>query len=806
MDSASRAIMAKTFKKLHVKLVNANGNIWFNTQCKKKGIIPNYIKIQTAVNTPASQKAKKKAESHWLQNEQRHWFQVRDNLFLSVYRLHTQLAETLHPIELDQLLDKVSYHSSRIKFKKMTILKNKLSKLSFSQNISPIPKCAHIFHPRIKNLTCINFSEPEKKLLEKGLSYAPKNCHLNNSYHKMALDVETALSFNPNVPLQSHCIHILDNFLKSNNFCTSNTESNALFNIKRKIKDHDLLVTKADKGNTVVIMYKSEYFKLTEEFLKENNFTIIKKDPTNKVNKKVREEISKIKIILNDKEKMSLINPNPQPPRLYGLPKIHKPTLTIRPIVSNSYTPTDKLAKRVNQIFRNKTKFKPKFTVNNSNELINEIKNVHLPNNCKLVSFDVTNLFTNIPPKECLQLIRSILDKNATIPILEKEELYDLFQCCLNQNYFKFNNNFYTSENSLSMGSSLSPLLADIFMDNFEDTIFNSNNSLLKHILYWKRYVDDILCLWTGTDRQINQFLNYINSLHNKIKFTLELEVDHSINFLDLTITHKNNYHSFKIYRKPTQTDATIHFNSNHHFSHKLAAYHQLVERLIKVPMSDEDYKAELDTIKYIAFQNGYDTKIVDKILKKKIQRNTIIELFPINPPKKSPAWLSLTYNGILSHKISKAFSKFNYNTSFKNINNLKQILVRNKDTIDSMDCSGVYKITCQTCQSEYVGQTRRNFNIRIAEHIRCWKSSNPNYHSSFAEHLKSSNHLFDPSDTQILHIERNWKKLNILEQFEIHKSVSENNTLNLNDQINLPVHPILNFLKHRFPPPVPID
>ena len=60
------------------------------------------------------------------------------------------------------------------------------------------------------------------------------------------------------------------------------------------------------------------------------------------------------------------------------------------------------------------------------------------------------------------------------------------------------------------MGSPISPLLADIFMNILENIIFNSGNT--KNVLYWYRYVDDILCIWNGTIRQLNLFLKYINT------------------------------------------------------------------------------------------------------------------------------------------------------------------------------------------------------------------------------------------------------------------------------------------------------
>ena len=107
------------------------------------------------------------------------------------------------------------------------------------------------------------------------------------------------------------------------------------------------------------------------------------------------------------------------------------------------------------------------------------------------------------------------------------------------------------------MGNPLSPLLAEIFVDNLEKQIHK--HPLGKQFLYWHRYVDDILACFTGAERQLNQFLNFINNMHNNIKLTVEVQELNSINCLDLTITSLNGKHDFSIYHKPSHSDIVIH-------------------------------------------------------------------------------------------------------------------------------------------------------------------------------------------------------------------------------------------------------
>ena len=89
--------------------------------------------------------------------------------------------------------------------------------------------------------------------------------------------------------------------------------------------------------------------------------------------------------------------------------------------------------------------------------------------------------------------------KNNSVNLnnFEKHEIYSALEICIRQNYFKFNNTIYSQLNGLPMGSPLSPLLSEIFIDFLENQIF-TNNPITKNVLHWARYVDDVFCIWAG--------------------------------------------------------------------------------------------------------------------------------------------------------------------------------------------------------------------------------------------------------------------------------------------------------------------
>uniref|UniRef100_A0A6P7F5H7 Uncharacterized protein LOC114325215 n=1 Tax=Diabrotica virgifera virgifera TaxID=50390 RepID=A0A6P7F5H7_DIAVI len=67
-------------------------------------------------------------------------------------------------------------------------------------------------------------------------------------------------------------------------------------------------------------------------------------------------------------------------------------------------------------------------------------------------------------------------------------------------------------------------------MKQLETTI--SKHPVFKQFLYWWKYLDDILVCFTGTNRQLDQFLLYINLLYNITTTRLQNkhEFSHSFN------------------------------------------------------------------------------------------------------------------------------------------------------------------------------------------------------------------------------------------------------------------------------------
>ncbi|XP_003724886.1 uncharacterized protein LOC100889582 [Strongylocentrotus purpuratus] len=143
-----------------------------------------------------------------------------------------------------------------------------------------------------------------------------------------------------------------------------------------------------------------------------------------------------------------------------------------------------------------------------------------------MVSFDIESLFTNVPVTESCRIVSKVHDD--TLPDrtpLTPDEIHDLMYFCLNSTSFKWRDNYYQQLQGAAMGSPLSPVIANIFMEHFETTALQT---LSQRPSLWLRYVDDTFVIWPHNRRDLGHFLAHINQHHPSIKFTMETEQNNS--------------------------------------------------------------------------------------------------------------------------------------------------------------------------------------------------------------------------------------------------------------------------------------
>ena len=226
------------------------------------------------------------------------------------------------------------------------------------------------------------------------------------------------------------------NFLKE-----TYISSGELIAIKELRKDHDLAILPADKGRATVAMDRSAYKdKLNFLLSNQSTYSVLQKDPTPSLQRKMNG-------LLLDLNKNGRLTPHEydrlrctcgSTPSLNGLPKIHKPDVPLRPIVSFYSSPTYNLSKHLafllSSLVGNSSS-----AVRNSRDFAHFIQQEALEADEVLVSFDVISLFTCVPISLALDIAKECLEQDETLSdhtFLTVSDNLSLLSLCLNATYF----------------------------------------------------------------------------------------------------------------------------------------------------------------------------------------------------------------------------------------------------------------------------------------------------------------------------------------------------------------------------------
>ena len=154
------------------------------------------------------------------------------------------------------------------------------------------------------------------------------------------------------------------------------------------------------------------------------------------------------------------------------------------------------------------------------------------------------------------------------------------------------------------MGNPLSPLLSGLYMEFFERLYLPPLN------LKWFRYVDDCLAV-VNSDTNLKYILDNINTKVRSIKFTIEVENNQMLPFLDVNIHKKENKLEFSVYRKPTNNLSYIHFYSGHNNKTKESVFISMFLRAFRI-CSVIHLKNETDFIYNIGKELCYPSYFLD--------------------------------------------------------------------------------------------------------------------------------------------------------------------------------------------------
>ena len=157
------------------------------------------------------------------------------------------------------------------------------------------------------------------------------------------------------------------------------------------------------------------------------------------------------------------------------------------------------------------------------------------------------------------------------------------------------------------MGSVISPILAEIVMEDLERTVFERLGFVVP---FYIRYIDDTL-LCVPLDK-LQTVIDAFNDCHPRIQFTHEMERNNRISFSDLEIIKLDNGKIvLNWYRKSTYSGRLLNFISNYLLQNKVAIIQNLVDSA--VCLSHESFHSENLNVRKIVFFNHYPQDLIEK-------------------------------------------------------------------------------------------------------------------------------------------------------------------------------------------------
>lgn len=779
----------KDVANINIKLANLRNRRNFLIQCRRNNIFPSHItngvhNVECLTGAAVGRTLRQTSEFN-------HRLRIKIlNLEIKITHDSISKFEKTLNITKNQVVNILPYNITTEFFKKQSINYNKVF---YKVKASNMRKFTNLVNSNInkiktptqwiKNLTLTDIPQEVTNILALGPKFSIKPDINSINIPKFLADIDLVIS---NVPeevrniTQNLTTNLITNFVHKSQDSHNNQFKSEYKKCKQFLKNNpELLVIQSDKMNVTTIITKQQYNTLSLEILQDNSYyRVLPRDPSSTIQQKSNtliSELEKSQMLTKDEAKKFRVY-NGTINKFYGLPKIHKPVLQLRPIISGVNSPNRGVAQLVTDILTGSYNEENNFFIKDSFQFVEIVNELQLPDNYVLISLDVKALFNNIS----LELVKKSINKHwqeiQTYCKISKIKLVKLIEFLFDTTVFSHNDVIYKQTLGMPMGSPVSPILSQYVMD---DLIEECLTKLNFQIPFLKKYVDDmILCIpQDGAEHLLEVF----NSYDPYLKFTIEHEdLQKSVPFLDTKVIRKDdNTIITSWYMKPGASGRFLHYESYHLQQHKINLVLGMKNRVILT--SHPSLRIHnLNLLYELLKKSGYPPRLLNSLLFKRTTINGNVDRITQNNniPFK---YFSLPYFEHLSYNLRKIFSKFqNVKLAFRNTLTVKTLFSKLKDKDEILNNSNViYSIPCLECDKKYIGQTSRKLKDRITSHksdVRHNKQS-----CTLARHAIENIHSFDYENVKILDTEPNMYKRQFLEMAHIFK---EPNTVNARTDI----------------------
>ena len=568
---------------------------------------------------------------------------------------------------------------------------NNNSLLAASSKFTRLVKLRSFFGPTDNYVKKSNFQHPS--------TFTPAISLLPSNIQDFSAELETLASTFPNYAPRDNLTH---------------NERLALTSLK---KYPNILFRKADKGSCTVVMNRDQYINEAESQLSNPRF--YRKLPTDhNLDSQARTIIQAQLLSLHNKRCISpkeysyLYDSTLSTTKrtLYFVPKIHKDLVSwpnpncppSRPIISDVGSPTYIVGKFISSKLREISTLHDSY-IKDTYDFISQLRSHQFPADVALVTIDVQSLYTNIDTDSGLKAVFETMLRHPD-PSRPDFEILKLLETCLKFNTFVFNGDDYLQTNGAAMGHSYSVDYANIKMANWE--IGALTKCPLKPLLY-RRFIDDIILLWSHGFVNFLTFFNILNSHDPSIKLTYSYSTQ-SVNFLDIEIYKGLQFQQFgildtRVFFKPTDSHALLHKHSFHPKHTFFGIVKSQVLRFFRICSNSFDFDISCSILFDSLTKRGYARRDLRR-LKSEVKNgyplskttHKIGSATPCNGPRCQKCQHLLPGNHVL-------------------VNNNPMTITDNFNC-DSSDV--IYVIKCIKCDVCYIGETGTPIRTRINNHL----------------------------------------------------------------------------------------
>ena len=422
--------------------------------------------------------------------------------------------------------------------------KHKRNRMKLHKTLSRSLKQKHLLvsaKKHIRNFSDITLSDYEYLVLGKGLKFIPsppvllvkKNLlgDFNTLTRKMRCKYEfdtgnvntlhpfyVKSSYTP--PFANNAIETylfqtkmdIDNFELPKHYSNlSKMEWNALQSLKKRT---DIVIKKADKNSTIVVMNTKSYINQGEIHTSSIHYERILEPSIQNTAQEVKNLVEHLKITEQiDKTTYKFLKQGYQHNkcgRLYFLPKIHKLPYELvnnldsmsnksdihipgRPIISQCGSPTVFLGRLLDYFLLPLVKRQETYT-RDSTDLLQLLEKTVCPGQIVLCTYDLTSMYTNMYCDELSKAVENAYSEmkqdDYVINLVTKNDLLRIVNCVLKTNEFEFEWKHYIQKIGCPMGSVVSPEISDIRAYELINSIIEKF-PYKQNIILHRRFRDD---------------------------------------------------------------------------------------------------------------------------------------------------------------------------------------------------------------------------------------------------------------------------------------------------------------------------